>query len=605
MTDGGGAIDRAGHGAPGATRFLASGDESGTAPEDRPFRPDVEGLRAVAVLLVVLFHSGVSALSGGYIGVDVFFVISGFVITGVLLRERATYGRDVDPRLLRPALSADHPRRDTGHHRHRRRCRYFFLGIGAGGRTANDGRWATVFLANFHFSCARDQLPGLAAAALAAPELLVAVGRGAVLRRLPHVVPGAGGHAHPRCRSGCAWRSGSSSSSARRSPSRSSTPRATPPARTSRRSPGRGSSPSARWSRWGPRGSRRGAEPPRRPLATWVGLGAILYGAVAFDSQQRLSRVAGGDPGRRGGADHRRWRQRRAPRGRGAAGSRPVPMARQALVLALSLALADPDHRGRVRGQDDSVGPPTTSAGTWSRWRRRCSPTSWWRTRSATPGPVPRPLGERGPRASSWWPSLSGPSRSSPTWPVGQVPLEPASGRAIPTVVGAGVAAGGAAGLVAASDKIRTVPVEPCSTLVPSGHRNRRRISVSRPSAQDVGRRLRRARFQRAYSVTAWSSHDGPLRGLACRHVVPACDAIAKRAHWRLVVLTKPACLAAPLPTQAPGLRGDWVACDRWHRFADQSHQPDRPKPPDRLAGVVLPGSERGTLFARRSGRRG
>src|ERR1019366_9455205 len=73
-------------------RFLASGDESGTAPGDRPFRPDVEGLRAVAVLLVVLFHSGVSAVSGGFIGVDVFFVISGFVITGVLLRERASTG---------------------------------------------------------------------------------------------------------------------------------------------------------------------------------------------------------------------------------------------------------------------------------------------------------------------------------------------------------------------------------------------------------------------------------------------------------------------------------------------------------------------------------
>jgi hypothetical protein len=47
-----------------------------------------------------------------------------------------------------------------------------------------------------------------------------------------------------------------------------------------------------------------------------------------------------------------------------------------------------------------------------------------------------------------------------------------------------------------------------------------------------------------------------------------ALDAIAKRAHWKLVVLTKSACLAASLPTQAPGLRGDWVACDRWHRFA-------------------------------------
>lgn len=77
---------------PSDDRILASGDEAGTAPGDRPFRPDVEGLRAVAVLLVVLFHSQVSAVSGGYVGVDVFFVISGFVITGVLLANAPQRG---------------------------------------------------------------------------------------------------------------------------------------------------------------------------------------------------------------------------------------------------------------------------------------------------------------------------------------------------------------------------------------------------------------------------------------------------------------------------------------------------------------------------------
>ena len=65
-------------------------DEPGTAPGDRRFRPDVEGLRAVAIVLVVLYHGSLQALSGGYVGVDVFFVISGFVITGVLLRERSS-----------------------------------------------------------------------------------------------------------------------------------------------------------------------------------------------------------------------------------------------------------------------------------------------------------------------------------------------------------------------------------------------------------------------------------------------------------------------------------------------------------------------------------
>lgn len=46
------------------------------------FRPDVEGLRAVALGLVLLYHAGVPWFPGGYVGVDVFFVVSGFLITG-------------------------------------------------------------------------------------------------------------------------------------------------------------------------------------------------------------------------------------------------------------------------------------------------------------------------------------------------------------------------------------------------------------------------------------------------------------------------------------------------------------------------------------------
>lgn len=51
------------------------------------FRRDVEGLRAIAVLLVMLYHAGLTQLSGGFAGVDVFFVVSGFVITNQLVRE--------------------------------------------------------------------------------------------------------------------------------------------------------------------------------------------------------------------------------------------------------------------------------------------------------------------------------------------------------------------------------------------------------------------------------------------------------------------------------------------------------------------------------------
>ncbi|WP_414828116.1 acyltransferase family protein [Alteromonas sp. H39] len=51
------------------------------------FRYDIQGLRAVAVLLVVLFHADIAAFSGGYVGVDVFFVISGYLISGLLIKE--------------------------------------------------------------------------------------------------------------------------------------------------------------------------------------------------------------------------------------------------------------------------------------------------------------------------------------------------------------------------------------------------------------------------------------------------------------------------------------------------------------------------------------
>ncbi|MGC4893811.1 acyltransferase family protein [Micromonospora sp. DT31] len=65
------------------------------APESTPsrFRADVAGLRAVAVGLVLLYHAGLPFVPGGFVGVDVFFVISGFLITGQLLGEIGRTGR--------------------------------------------------------------------------------------------------------------------------------------------------------------------------------------------------------------------------------------------------------------------------------------------------------------------------------------------------------------------------------------------------------------------------------------------------------------------------------------------------------------------------------
>jgi peptidoglycan/LPS O-acetylase OafA/YrhL len=138
-----------------AVRAVPNAGEISPSPpapsRDHSFRPDVEGLRAVAVLLVVFYHAGVSHLSGGYVGVDVFFVISGFVITGVLLRERGSkgttsilgfYGRRC--RRILPAATLVIVVTVV--------ASYGVLGVVGGNATAIDGRWAAVFLSNFHFA---------------------------------------------------------------------------------------------------------------------------------------------------------------------------------------------------------------------------------------------------------------------------------------------------------------------------------------------------------------------------------------------------------------------------------------------------------------------
>ena len=52
------------------------------------YRPEIDGLRALAIIPVILFHAGFQSFSGGFIGVDVFFVISGYLITSIILTEK-------------------------------------------------------------------------------------------------------------------------------------------------------------------------------------------------------------------------------------------------------------------------------------------------------------------------------------------------------------------------------------------------------------------------------------------------------------------------------------------------------------------------------------
>jgi peptidoglycan/LPS O-acetylase OafA/YrhL len=70
----------------------AVGHTRGAGPLELAYRPHLDGLRAFAVYLVVLFHAGVDRFDGGFIGVDVFFVLSGYIVTQVLLRDVETSG---------------------------------------------------------------------------------------------------------------------------------------------------------------------------------------------------------------------------------------------------------------------------------------------------------------------------------------------------------------------------------------------------------------------------------------------------------------------------------------------------------------------------------
>ena len=117
-----------------------------------PHKREIQGLRAVAVLAVIINHTFPGLLPGGFIGVDIFFLISGFLITNQLLSLAKSesglvalgvfYARRVK-RILPSALLVIWVTFFLA---------FKYLGPVIGNETLRDGRWATIFFANFHFN---------------------------------------------------------------------------------------------------------------------------------------------------------------------------------------------------------------------------------------------------------------------------------------------------------------------------------------------------------------------------------------------------------------------------------------------------------------------
>jgi peptidoglycan/LPS O-acetylase OafA/YrhL len=115
------------------------------------FRPDIQAVRALAVLLVVLYHADIPGVHGGFLGVDVFFVVSGFVITNVLLREKASRGTTSIPgfyarRIRRILPAATVVLIATVF------ATYHWLSYITGAVNADDAKYVAAFVGNFHFA---------------------------------------------------------------------------------------------------------------------------------------------------------------------------------------------------------------------------------------------------------------------------------------------------------------------------------------------------------------------------------------------------------------------------------------------------------------------
>ena len=171
-------------------RHLVGGaDPSG--PEEG-FRTDIEGLRAVAVISVVAYHLELRGFSGGFVGVDVFFVISGFLITRRLLRGAVEDRAVPDSRLLRGPRPPDPADGHGGHRGHDRRGNDL---AGPTAALAVDGCRRPLrrsVLLNLRFVSQGTDYMAEADAPSLFLEFWVALGGGAVLPALACAPPGAG-----------------------------------------------------------------------------------------------------------------------------------------------------------------------------------------------------------------------------------------------------------------------------------------------------------------------------------------------------------------------------------------------------------------------------